>query len=280
MRSESSTLSVIPLPVKMKKRAGEFVITADTAIVPDKDNQRNAAYLRNLLAPPTGFTLPIRADQPEPANVICLKTGGDREALGREGYALTVSAEAITVEAPETAGVFYAIQTIRQLLPVEIETRAFVPNFVWRVPCVVVEDSPRFEWRGYMMDEGRHFHGKDSMMRTLDLMALQKLNVLHWHLTEDQGWRIEIKQYPGLTDIGSKRKGTMRGWFGKHDGIPHGGFYTQQEISRIVAYAAERHITIVPEIEMPGHSLAALAAYPELSCTGGPFEASCHFGPT
>ena len=129
-----------------------------------------------------------------------------------------------------------------------------------------------------MLDEGRHFHGKETVKRTLDLMALHKLNIFHWHLTEDQGWRIEIKQYPRLTEIGSKRKGTTPGIIGKHNGIPHGGFYTQADIREMVAYAAERHITIVPEIEMPGHSRAALAAYPELSCTGGSFEVACGFG--
>jgi hexosaminidase len=280
MHSESDTLSVIPLPVKIEKRAGEFIISPDTTIVADADNQRNATYLHNLISPPTGFALPIRVGKPEQATSIRLKTGGDRKVLGREGYTLTVSAEAITVEAPDTTGVFYGIQTLRHLLPVELEKRALVHNVVWQIPCVVVEDTPRFEWRGFMMDEGRHFHGMETMLRTLDLMALQKLNVLHWHLTEDQGWRIEIKQYPRLTEIGSKRKGTMRSWFGKDNGIPHSGFYTQEEIKGIVAYAAERHITIVPEIEMPGHSLAALAAYPELSCTGGHFDISIRFGPT
>jgi hexosaminidase len=280
MPSEPDTLSIIPLPATIERRTGELAITPETAIVHDADNDRNARYLRDLLAPPTGFALPVRADEPGLANVIRLRIGGDRKVLGREGYALTVSAEAITVEAPESTGVFRGIQTLRQMLPVEIERRGVVPDIVWRVPCVMIEDAPRFKWRGYMMDEGRHFHGTDTMLRTLDLMAMQKLNVLHWHLTEDQGWRIEIKRYPKLTEIGSKRKGTARGWFGGHDGIPHGGFYTQDEIKEIIAYAAERHITIVPEIEMPGHSLAALAAYPELSCTGGPFEVSCRFGPT
>ena len=130
-----------------------------------------------------------------------------------------------------------------------------------------------------MLDEGRHFHGKETVLLTLDLMALQKLNVFHWHLTEDQGWRIEIKKYPKLTEIGSRRAGTSYSFTGRaHNGVPHGGFYTQADIREIVAYAAERHITIVPEVEMPGHALAALAAYPELSCTGGPFEVATHFG--
>jgi hexosaminidase len=280
MYLESDSLSVIPLPSKIERRTGEFVISPGTIIVADARNRWNATYLRNLTAPSTGFTLPIRASEPEHTNIIRLATGGNRKDLGRESYTLTVSPEAVTIQAPETVGVFYGIQTLRQLLPVEVEKRTFVPDVVWGVPCVVIKDAPRFEWRGYMMDEGRHFHGKETMLRTLDLMALQKMNVLHWHLTEDQGWRIEIKQYPKLTEIGSMRNGTTKGLFGKHDGMPHGGFYTQEEIREIVAYASERHITIMPEIEMPGHSMAALAAYPELSCTGGPFKVACRFGPT
>jgi hexosaminidase len=191
---------------------------------------------------------------------------------------LTVSPEAVNIEAPQPAGVFYGIQSLRQLLPVEVERRSLVSGVIWQIPCLEVADTPRFPWRGYMLDEGRHFHGKETVQLILELMALQKLNVLHWHLTEDQGWRIEIKRYPKLAKVGAWRKGTTPGWRGAHDGIPHGGFYTQEEIKEIVAYAAERHITIVPEIEMPGHSLAALAAYPKLSCSGGPFEVACRFG--
>ncbi len=280
MHAISDPLSIIPLPSEVERRAGTFVLSPETTIVADLRNQGNATYLRDLLAPPTGFSLPVQTEAPGQANVIRLSGGGDREALGREGYALTVSQDGVTVEAPETPGVFYGIQTLRQLLPVKIEQRALLPGVAWQVPCVAVHDAPRFEWRGYMMDEGRHFHGVETMLRTLDLLALHKLNVLHWHLTEDQGWRIEIEQYPRLTEIGSRRKGTTRRLLGRHDGVPHGGFYTQHEIAEIVAYAAERQITVVPEIEMPGHSLAALAAYPELSCTGGPFEVSCRFGPT
>ena len=278
MYAESNPLSIVPLPAEVEKRAGEFVITSETAIVTDAPNRQNATYLRALVAPPTGFPLSVQTGEPAQTNVIRLALGRDQETLGREGYTLTGSPEAITIEAAETAGVFYGIQTLRQLLPVEIERRAFVRGVPWQIPCVAITDTPRFEWRGYMMDEGRHFHGQETMLRTLDLMALQKLNVLHWHLTEDQGWRIEIKPYPRLTEVGAMRKGTTRGLIGKHDGVPHGGFYTQEEIREIVAYAAERHITVVPEIEMPGHSRAALAAYPELSCTGGPFEVACRFG--
>ena len=281
MPPKPPSLSIIPLPSQGERRAGAFTIGPETVIVADPANEWNANYLRDLITPSTGFSLPIQADAPAQANVVRLITGVDGKTLGREGYALTVSPEAIVLKAPHPTGLFYAIQTLRQLLPVEVERRAPVPGVAWQVPCVDIKDSPRFGWRGYMMDEGRHFHGKETMLRTLDLMAMQKLNVLHWHLTEDQGWRIEIKQYPRLTEIGSVRAGTARRRFTRqHDGVPHSGFYTQAEIAEIVTYAAQRHITVVPEIEVPGHALAALAAYPELSCTGGPFQVDCGFGIT
>jgi hexosaminidase len=269
---------IIPRPAEIEPGTDQFVLTTETVIVVDESNRWNAAYLQDLLSPPTGFPLPIQLDEPRRTNAIRLLSGDDHAGLGREGYRLVVSPTEVTIEAPQAAGVFYGIQTLRQLLPVEVERRAFVASMDWQIKCVTIHDWPRFEWRGYMLDEGRHFHGKQTVLRALDLMALQKLNILHWHLTEDQGWRIEIERYPRLAEVGSQRKGTARGFTGKNEGVPHGGFYSQEEIGEIVAYAAERHITIVPEIEMPGHSLAALAAYPELSCTGGSFEVACRFG--
>ena len=191
--------------------------------------------------------------------------------LGTEGYRLDVTPDSIHIRGFDPAGVFYGIQTVRQLLLADST----------QIPCLTIEDSPRFQWRGFMLDEGRHFHGKAMVLKLLDMMALLKLNIFHWHLTEDQGWRIEIQQYPRLTEIGSQRVGTAQSFMDvirdKHDGVPHGGFYTQADIREIVAYATERHITIVPEIEMPGHAKAALAAYPAYSCTGGPFEVSTRF---
>jgi hexosaminidase len=256
---------IIPLPAALERQAGEFVLSPQTVIVADEANQQNAIYLRELLAPPTGYALPVQMENSAQVNVIRLTTA---PSVGKEGYTLTISPKAISTSASDSAGIFYGIQTLRQLLPAKIEKRTLVSDVVWRAPCVEIQDAPRFSWRGHMLDVGRHFHDKGTIKRTLDLMALQKLNVLHWHLTEDQGWRIEIKQYPRLTEIGSRRKGTTPGIIGLHDGIPHDGFYTQEDIRQVVAYAAERHITVVPEIEMPGHSLAALASYPELSCTG------------
>jgi hexosaminidase len=227
---------------------------------------------------PIGFSIPIQERAAQDTPSINLKIAGQLGTLGREGYQLTVGPTAITLEGSDPAGVFYGLQTLRQLLPVEIEARPGKLDGPWQVPNCEMVDQPRFAWRGFMLDEGRYFHGKDTVLQTLDLMALQKLNVFHWHLTEDQGWRIEIKKYPRLTEIGSKRAGTSQGFYGPHNGVPHGGFYTQAEIREIVEYAARRQILVVPEIGMPGHSLAALAAYPELSCTGGPFDVATHFG--
>ena len=263
-------------------------MSAETDILTDTANRWNADYLCGLLAAPTGFSLRIltlrpetqrKPEWPQAKNKIQLHLNPEMKFLGRDGYRLTVAPEAITVEAPETTGVFYGIQSLRQLLPVEIEQCQLVTEADWRIPCQVINDQPRFAWRGFMLDEGRHFQGLETVLQTLDQMALLKLNIFHWHLTEDQGWRIEVKKYPRLTNVGSQRAGTSKTILGKkHDGIPHGGFYTQAEIRTIVAYAAERHITIVPEIEVPGHCTAALAAYPELSCSGGPFKVATHFG--
>jgi hexosaminidase len=279
-QSGPNPLSLIPAPAEMNRKVGAFVITPETVIAADAANQRNAVYLRDLIARPTGFRLAVQSEAVDSTNVIRLTTSEDRDTLRREGYRLDVSPGVVCIEAPEPAGVFYGIQMLRQLLPIEIESRAFIPDVVWKAPCVSIKDAPRFQWRGYMLDEGRHFHGKATVLRALDLMALQKLNVFHWHLTDNQGWRIDIKRYPKLTEIGSVRQGTTKWLVGKHDGVPHSGYYTQEEIKEIVAYAAQRHITIVPEIEMPGHSKAALAAYPELSCLGSPTEVATRFGPT
>ncbi|NUM47978.1 MAG: beta-N-acetylhexosaminidase [Anaerolineales bacterium] len=277
MPPQADTPPLIPLPTHLELRAGTFALTAATVLTADAANLPNAHYLQTFLGSPTGFPFPIQEKPPEHLPIIRLQTGGNAH-LGREGYTLTITPHTLTLTAPTPTGVFYGLQTLRQLLPPEIERRAPVPNPSWQIPCLIIEDAPRFSWRGFMLDEGRHFHGKETVLRLLDWMALQKLNTFHWHLTEDQGWRLEIQQFPRLTEIGSHRTSTSPSMFDASDGTPHGGFYTQEEIKSIVAYAAERHITVIPEIEIPGHSLAALAAYPELSCTGGPFEVATRFG--
>ena len=281
--SDSPFPGLIPKPKEFEQKPGTFAFTPKTKILTDYANQQNAVFLRSLLSRASGLPLRIRSTSEEPVHAIRLTSNAADAELGKESYRLNISPETIHISAPEPCGVFYGIQTLRQLLPASIESPDGVSQANWQVPCVSVNDAPRFIWRGYMLDEGRHFLGKATVLRTLDLMALQKLNVFHWHLTDDQGWRIEIRAYPRLTQVGSSRAGTAQGpiqmLLNKHDGIPHSGFYTQQDIREIVAYATARHITIVPEIEMPGHAKAALAAYPEFSCSGGPLQVGTRFAP-
>jgi hexosaminidase len=187
----------------------------------------------------------------------------------------------VVIRAAEPAGVFYGVQTLRQLLPAELEANEPTPSAAWTIPAVAIEDRPRFAWRGMHLDVARHFFKKEFVKRYIDFLASYKINVFHLYLTDDQGWRIEIKRFPKLTEIGSWRKGTVmhkRG--GEPDNRRYGGYFTQEEIREIVEYARERFVTVVPGISMPGHSQAALAAYPELSSTGGPFEVWTRWGIT
>jgi hexosaminidase len=209
----------------------------------------------------------------------------DAEGLPPEGYRLSVTPAGVRIVAGSPAGTFRARTTLRQLVPPEALVRARTAGGErsWPVPCVDIADRPRFAWRGLMLDTCRHFFPISFVKKYIDELAFHRMNVFHWHLTEDQGWRIEIRRHPELTDIGAGRAGTAIGRLPSDeplrcDGIRHGGFYTQAEVREVVAYAAERHVTVVPEIEMPGHARAALAAHPELSCTGGPFEVSRTWG--
>lgn len=197
-----------------------------------------------------------------------------------EAYTLAVSQQCVKVEASGLRGFNYAIQTVKQMLPVEVYGRE-AASVAWVMPCVVINDAPRFAYRGLHLDECRHFFGIEEVKRYLDIMEVHKLNKLHWHLTEDQGWRIEIKKYPRLTEVGSVRKGTcIKKDFTSHDGVPYGEgmWYTQDQIREVVAYAASKGIDVIPEVDLPGHMVAALAAYPELGCTGGPYEVWTRWG--
>jgi N-acetyl-beta-hexosaminidase len=193
-----------------------------------------------------------------------------------EGYELTVTPRGVRIQSPTPAGLFYGVQTLLQLLPPEIESRTR-RDAAWTVPCVHIVDYPRFAWRGLMLDVSRHFFTKEFVEQYIDRMARYKMNVFHWHLTDDNGWRIEIKGLPQLTQVGAWRVPRLAKWGTREapregEAATDGGFYTQDDIREVVAYAKQRFVTVVPEIEMPGHSLAALAAYPELSCTGGRFR--------
>ena len=202
-------------------------------------------------------------------------------SVPEEAYVLNVKPEVVYVKASGLRGFNYAIQTIKQLLPVEIFGDKPAPRVKWEIQCVTINDVPRFGYRGLHLDEGRYFFGVETVKKYLDIMEVHKLNKFHWHLTEDQGWRIEIKKYPRLTEVGSIRKGTcVKKNFQSHDGVPYGEglWYTQDQIREIVAYAAAKGIDVIPEIDLPGHMLAALAAYPELGCTGGPYEVWTRWG--
>jgi len=268
--------SIIPLPAKIEVGRGSFQIGQETIILlasQSADIQEVAEFLAAKLRRPTGFPLEIRPASGEvPGQAILLRTADRLSKLGDEGYQLSSSKNGVKIEAATAAGLFHGVQTLFQLLPAEVEGSGQPEGITWSVPFVKIEDRPRFVWRGVHLDVGRHFFPKEFVKRYIDLLAMYKMNTFHWHLTEDQGWRVEIKKYPRLTEIGAWRRESM------DDGIPHGGFYTQEDVREVVAYAKTRFITVVPEIEMPGHCQAALAAYPELSCSGGPFKVGTEWG--
>ena len=269
--------AVIPQPSAIATKNGSFVITQDTIIsCADADFAKVASILAGLLAPATGLDMKVEMGGIVHGSSIVLTTDGADPALAPEGYALTVTPNRVVICAPKAAGLFYGVQTLLQLLPPEIESTSHVDGKTWSIPCVEITDQPRFAWRGLLLDVSRHFFTKDEVKAYLDRMARYKFNSLQLHLTDDQGWRIEIKRHPKLTQIGAWRVPRVGDWWTYEPPQPgekptYGGFYTQDEIRELVAYAQDRFITLLPEIEGPGHAMAMLAAYPELSCTGGPF---------
>lgn len=279
---------LLPIPLQLTPLEGQVRIGAGSPIQADPPNQVNASTLHGLLArlPPA----------PSSGPPIRLALDPALAHLGDEGYQLRVAADGVQAAGATVRGVFYALQTLRQLLneplpsspkwaksallretgePETVKTLAGSGHLSGRLEGVLIEDRPRFAWRGFMLDEGRHFHGVETVKALLDQLAFFKLNVFHWHLTEDQGWRFAVPGLERLVEVGSRRPGTARSFLDtlldRHDGLEHRGFYTPEQIAEIVAYAAGRGITIVPEIDLPGHSTAALAAYPHLGCTGGPY---------
>jgi hexosaminidase len=272
-------MNTIPRPAYAEVREGQFTLTPDTVIVAHEGAGAKAEQLASWLRPVTGFALPVVSSGDGPA--ITLQLDQSAQQLGDEGYMLSARPGGVTLTARTEAGLFYAAQTLRQLLPPAIFSPTPLADVAWSVPAVDITDRPRFKWRGMHLDVARHFMPLEFVKKFIDLLALHKMNVFHWHLTEDQGWRIEIKKYPKLTEVGAWRKETRAGHErdkAGFDGVPHGGFYTQAEARQVVAYAAERHITVVPEIEMPGHAQAAIAAYPELGNTDEKLEVWTQFG--
>ncbi|MFJ1474514.1 family 20 glycosylhydrolase [Capnocytophaga cynodegmi] len=265
---------IVPIPQQINNgKEGHFTLNKSTKIVYPEGNEilkKNAKFLSEYVEKQTGIALSITPEIENTGNTIQLRTGASSE--NKESYQLTVNEKDIIIKGASEAGVFYGIQTLRKAIPVkkvqEIE-----------IDFISISDAPRFGYRGAHLDVARHFFPLDSIKIFVDMIALHNMNTFHWHLTDDQGWRVESKKYPELTQIGSKRKETVIGRnSGKYDGKPYEGFYTQEELKEIVAYAKERHITVIPEIDLPGHMQAVLATYPELGCTGGPYEVWTQWG--
>ncbi len=273
----SSEAGVIPKPVELEVGTGSFHLSAECTVQYQSSStgaKATAEYLAATLRRGLGFSFPVRRAGAQSDGSILLTSEGADDSLGREGYRLEVTPSGVVIRARAEAGLFYGAQTFRQLLPAEVfGTRKSAPGEAVAIPCVRISDYPRFQWRGMHLDVSRHFFDVEFVKRYLDQLAMHKFNVFHWHLTDDDGWRVEIKKYPKLTQVGA--------WRGPDEALPpsyesgyqrYGGFYTQRQIREIVRYAAERHILVVPEIDVPAHSRAAIVAYPEFLCAGDPYK--------
>lgn len=273
---------VIPKPTSLEITTGKFLVDAQTKIVGDELLRNEGEYLSAVMGKILGANLSFSTKTDKLEGNILLKL--DPSLSNDEAYTLSVTYNQITVSGKTNKGVFYGIQTLRQLIPLESDQDPS-DEVLALIPAVKISDTPRYVYRGMHLDVSRHFFPVSFIKRYIDILAMHKMNTFHWHLTDDQGWRIEIKKYPKLTTEGSVRKETIIGhgntWYSgkaQFDGKPYGGFYTQEEIKEVVAYAADRHITVIPEIELPGHSLAAIAAYPELGNTGKQYEVGTRWG--
>ena len=274
---KEANYQVIPLPQEVSlTQENPFKLNENVLIAYPENNallQRNAEFLSEYIQQATNYapkTKAIAAGE-QVKNAIVL--GLDPGIANKEGYVLTTTPEGISINGQTENGVFYGIQTLRKSIPAEAKEATIL------IPAGEIKDEPRFSYRGMHLDVGRHFFPKEFMKKYIDLLALHNMNTFHWHLTDDQGWRIEIKKYPKLTEIGSQRSRTVIGRnTQEYDNTPYGGFFTQEEAKEIVKYAQERYITVIPEVDLPGHMLAALAAYPEMGCTGGPYEVCPRWG--
>ena len=279
VKHSERTLNLLPEPAQLTVGKEAFILQDDMIISINAPSLKSAAdYLVTILQRATGYKFVVTEEERGHIQ-LCI----DEKLPHKEGnYTLKVTSNQIHISSANYAGVIAAISTIRQMFPVEIEASTVVLDTVWSIPTVSIIDEPRFAWRGILLDVARHFFSKEEVKELLDVMALYKMNKFHWHLTDDQGWRIEIKKYPKLTTVGGYRKKTIVGYMWDNptewDTKRYGGFYTQEDIKEVVAYAKKRFVEIIPEIEMPGHSVAALTAYPEYSCTGGPFEVEGRWG--
>lgn len=264
--------ALIPVPQECAFGDNAFRLTRSTTIGTDVANAELtaiAAYFNGKLNPATGYTLPVQEKGDIQLALV------DEPELGDEGYRLAVETDKIRLEATQPAGIFYGVQTLLQMLPKEIRSSEVQPDVNWTIPCAQITDKPRFEWRGLMLDVSRHWFTKEEVMRYIDQLAEYKMNVFHWHLTDDQGWRIEIKSLPRLTEVGAWRAERVGDWWSRTpqqpgEPVTYGGYYTQEDIKEVLAYARQRYVRVIPEIDVPGHSLAALVAYPELACFKAP----------
>ncbi|MCL2728315.1 MAG: beta-N-acetylhexosaminidase, partial [Bacteroidales bacterium] len=269
--SAQNSLDLVPLPVETALHQGNFHLLPNSRIIITSGAEETANHLAAKLRPATKYTLPIiKTTLPQTqkrVGDIILELSGNTKEIQKEGYTLSVNADQVMVVAADASGLFYGVQTLLQLLPPVVYSGQVMGWEEWTIPCVSIKDYPRFGYRGFMLDVSRQFYDVATVKRYLDWMAVHKLNVFHWHLTDDNGWRLEIKKYPKLTQLG--------GWRGPNEVLPptygsggkrYGGFYTQQEIKDIVAYAQKLHINIIPEVDLPGHAKAAVATYPEIRC--------------
>ncbi len=272
----AADISIIPQPVSVKRLDGSYTLPANAVIETDAGGLSVANYLSKKIAVATGLPVTIKQGLSAGSGAIQLSLVNDQKA-NKEQYLLRSGAGGISITASDPAGLFYGVQTLLQLLPAAIESKTAVAGKVWTVPAAEILDYPRFGWRGLMFDVSRHFFTKQEVKEFIDQMARYKFNLLHLHLTDDQGWRIEIKSYPKLTTVGAwnvKKTGTFNTFSDPAPDEPRdfGGFFTQDDIRELVAYAKAQYVNIMPEVDIPGHSLAAIASYPELSCTPGNYN--------
>ncbi len=264
----ANELSLIPQPAKMVVGEGSFTFGKKVKVFVPQYAGDSVAVVFDAFANDLKKATGIGVKKTKKGAKAALMLAVDN-SIAAEGYKLNVEKEKITIQASRPAGFFYALQTLKQLMPRNVMAAVAAPEVKeWSVPCVAIDDAPRFSWRGFMLDEGRHFYGKEEIKKIIDVMAAYKMNRFHWHLTEDQGWRIEIKKYPKLTEVGAWRDSKVLGWGEvKPDGVRYGGYYTKEDAQEVVAYARQRFVEIVPEVDIPGHSQAAVASYPEfLAC--------------
>ena len=274
--------NIVPMPNQMTPQEGRFLLSNKVSVVTAGCTPEVQAIADSLIAQiqlTSGISLKTSSQEnPEQPDIRFVT----EEGMPKEGYKLSIAPNEITLSASHPNGFFYGVQTMYQLLPPAIYGKATMKRANWSLPAVEVEDAPRFPYRGLMLDVCRHFSTTDYIYKFIDMLAMHKMNTFHFHLTDDQGWRIEIKKYPKLTTVGGYRKKTIVGYMWDNptewNTKRYGGFYTQEDIKEVVAYAKKRFVEIIPEIEMPGHSVAALTAYPEYSCTGGPFEVEGRWG--